>query len=279
MSKAVEYISWRWVFAAAAVLTLIGYLCFVYCKSKVAIPPVRREKLSLLPFIVVLKSRNCRWLLIAGGVGYAVYYLMLAVIGKKLLEDICHTSPTIAGGCVSLMVIVAGAMNYLVGYLSTRFGNLRKPFLYMTLSSSLIGAVMGLIGLQINAGTLYFVIVMQLFAASAGFSPVSNSLMREYTPAQYTGSGASVLNFVAYLAVAICGNLAGWLMDIFSHGKIVKDGAVIYPANSYAAVLILSLVIAVMALATAMMLPEPRGKNIYKQEKMQIKARRQKGRR
>ena len=146
----------------------------------------------------------------------------------------------------------------------------------MTLSSCLIGAVMGLIGLQLKAGTWYFVIVMQLFAVSAGFSPVTNSLMREYTPAQYTGSGASVLNFVAYLAVAVCGNLAGWLMDIFSTGKVVKDGAVIYPVNSYAAVLVLSLVIAVIAVAAATVLPETRGKNIYKQEKLQQKAKRKK---
>ena len=274
LSKAVEFVSWRWIFVVVAILTLIGYCCFMYCKKQVAIPPVRKEKLSLLPFVVVLKSRNCRWLLIAGGVGYAVYYLMLAVIGKKLLEDICSTSPTVAGGCVSLMVIVAGAMNYLVGFLSTRCGNLRKPFVYMTLSMCLIGAVMGLIGLQIKAGTWYFIIVMQLIAASAGFSPVTNSLIREYTPPQYTGSASSVLNFVAYLAVAICGNLAGWLMDVFSAGKIVKDGAIIYPAASYAAVLMLSLFIALAALVAAMMLPETRGRNIYKQEKIQLKARR-----
>ena len=267
LSKAVEYISWRLAFAIVAGLTLLGYLSFVYCKSKIDIPPVRREKLSLLPFIVILKSRNCRWLLIAGGVGYAVYYLLLAVIGKKLLEDFCGTPSLIAGGCVSLMVIVAGMMNFLVGCLSTRFGNLRKPFLYATLSSCLLGAVMGLIGLQIKAGTVYFVIVMQLFAVSAGFSPVTNSLMREYTPPQYTGSGTSILNFVAYLAVAVCSNLAGWLMDIFSSGKIVKENVVIYPASSYAAVLILSLLIAVLALATATMLPETRGKNICRLER------------
>ena len=276
LSKAVQFISWRWAFAAAAVLTLIGYLGFIYCKKQVAIPKVRREKLSLLPFIVVLKSRNCRWLLIAGGVGYAVYYLMLAVMGKKLLEDICQTPASTAGFCVSLMVIVAAGMNFLVGYLSTRFGNLRKPFLYATLAASVVGAVMGLIGLKLHAGTWYFVIVMQLFAASAGFSPVSNSLMREYTPAQYTGSGASVLNFVAYLAVAVCGNLAGILMDAFSDGKVVKAGVVIYPASSYAAVLTLSLIIGVSALLAGLMLPETYGKNIYKQEKLQLKARRKK---
>ena len=174
------------------------------------------------------------------------------------------------------MVIVAAGMNFLVGYLSTRFGNLRKPFLYATLAASVVGAVMGLIGLKLQAGTWYFVIVMQLFAASAGFSPVSNSLMREYTPAQYTGSGASVLNFVAYLAVAVCGNLAGILMDAFSDGKVVKAGVVIYPASSYAAVLILSLIIGVSALLAGLMLPETYGKNIYKQEKLQLKARRKK---
>lgn len=267
LSKAVQYVSWRAAFAVAAGMTIIAYLGFVYCRSRVKIPKIRREKLSLLPFAVVLKSRNCRWLLIAGGVGYAVYYLMLAVMGKKLLEDICQTPSAIAGACVSLMVIVAAGMNFLVGYLSTRSGNLRKPFLYATLASSVVGAVMGLIGLKLQAGTWYFVIVMQLFAASAGFSPVSNSLMREYTPAQYTGSGASVLNFVAYLAVAVCGNLAGWLMDIFSDGKIVRAGVTIYPSSSYAAVLILSLLIGISALGAALMLPETKGKNIYRQER------------
>ena len=131
---------------------------------------------------------------------------------------------------------------------------------------------MGLIGLQIQAGTWYFVIVMQLFAASAGFSSLTNSLMREYSPAEYTGSGASVLNFVAYLAVAICGNLAGYLMDTFAFGKaqIVKEAnAVIYPASSYQAVFVLSLLIGVIALAAACTLPETRGQNLYESEKLQ----------
>jgi len=268
LSKAVTVINWRWAFVVVGILTLIGYLGFVYCKKHVKKTSVRREKLSLFPFWVVIRNRNCRWLLIAGGVGYAVYYLMLAVMGKKLLEDICGTSPTVAGGCVSLMVIVAGGMNYLVGYLSSRCGNLRKPFLFATLACCLLGAVLGLIGLPLKAGSWYYILVMQLFAASAGFSPVTNSLMREYNPPQYTGSGASVLNFVAYLAVAICGNLAGWLMDVFSAGKIVTEKVVIYPAASYAAVFILSLLIAVLALVSAMMLPETRGQNLYKLEKI-----------
>ena len=92
--------------------------------------------------------------------------------------------------------------------------------------------------------------------------------MREYNPPQYTGSGASVLNFVAYLAVAVCGNLAGWLMDLFSAGKVVTEKAVIYPAASYAAVFVLSLLIAILALIAATMLPETRGQNLYKLEKL-----------
>lgn len=274
LSKTVEVISWRWAFAIVAVLTLIGYLAFVYCKSQVKIPPIRREKLSLLPFAVVMRSANCRWLLIAGGVGYSVYYLMLAVMGKKLLEDICSTSPTVAGGCVSLMVIVAGGMNFLVGALSAKFGNLRKPFLVATLASCLLGSVLGLIGLQLQAGSWLFIICMQLIAVSAGFSPVTNSLMREYMPPQYTGSGASALNFVAYLSVAICGNLAGVLMDAFSAGKVVKDSIVIYPAGSYAAVFILALLISILAIAAALILPETRGENIYRQERNQRRKKR-----
>ena len=270
LSKAVAVVSWRWVFGVTGVLSLLGFAAFVFCCRKVKLPKVRREKLSILPFAVVIRSRNCQKLFLSGGVGYAVYYLMLAVMGKKILEDICGTSPGTAGACLSLMVVVSGGLNYLFGYLSTRWGNIRKPFVIGTMAASVIGAVMGLIGLQIGAGTWYFVIVMQLFAASAGFSSVTNSLMREYSPAQYTGSGASVLNFVAYLAVAICGNLAGYLMDTFAFGKAQTVGkAVIYPASSYQAVFVLSLLIGLIALAAAFTLPETRGQNIYKAEKIQ----------
>ena len=40
------------------------------------------------------------------------------------------------------------------------------------------------------------------------------------------------------------------------------------------AVLVLALIIAVMALSSATLLPETRGHNIYKQEKMRLKAKR-----
>ena len=275
LSAAVKVVPWRWAFAVVALLTLAGFLAFWFCSRRVEKIPVRREKLSLFPIIVVLKSRNSRILLVAGGVGYAVYYLMLAVLGKKLLEDFCGTSPVVAGGCLSLMVVVSGVMNFLIGVWSTKSGNLRKPFVVVLLGVGVVSAVLGLIGLHVKAGTFYFAAVLMLFSAMAGFSAVTNSLMREYNPPQYTSSGASVLNFIAYLAVAVCGNLAGFLMDKFAFGKAVKTaaGAIIYPASSYAAVMLLALFIAVVALAAAMMLPETHGQNLYRLQKLK----RQKG--
>jgi len=73
---------------------------------------------------------------------------------------------------------------------------------------------------------------------------------------------------VAYLSVAVCGNIAGGLMEAFSSGKVIKDTVVIYPVSSYAAVFMLSLVIAVLALAAGFMLPETHGQNLYKLERM-----------
>ena len=270
LSAAVKVVPWRWTFAFIGVVTLIGYLLFVFCKHHVKSIPVRREKLSLFPFWVVLQSRNSWVLLVAGGVGYAVYYLMLAVLGKKLLEDFCGTPPVVAGGCLSLMVIVSGGMNFLIGRLSTKFGNLRKPFLLLTLGFALLGSVLGMIGLQLKAGTWFFAIVLIFIAASAGFSAVTNSLMREYNPPQYTGSGASILNFVAYLAVAVFGNISGWMMDKFSFGKAEKVAeAMIYPASSYMAVMLLALFISIAAIAAALALPETHGQNLYRLKKLE----------
>lgn len=264
LSKAVAVMNWRWALTLVAILSLAGYIGFVFCSRKIAPIPIRRKKISLLPFILVCRSRNCQKLFLAGGLGYTVYYLMLAVMGKKILEDICGTSPAVAGACLSVMVVVAGGLNFLNGYWSTRLGNIRKPFVIVILAMSVIGSVMGLIGLELRPGTWYFVVVMLLFAASAGFSSITNSLMREYTPKQYVGSGSSVLNFISYLCVAVAGNLAGYLLDVFSFGNIERKGEVlIYPVSSYQAVFVLALIISVIAAAASLSLPETYGKNIY----------------
>ena len=269
LSAAVKVVHWRWAFATVALLTLLGFIAFALCLRRIDRQPIRREKLSLFPLFVVMKSRNTRILLVAGGVGYAVYYLMLAVLGKKLLEDFCNTPPVIAGGCLSMMVVVSGVMNCLVGVWSTKLGNLRKPFLIGLLATGVVAAVLGLIGLHLKAGTIFFAVILMLFSATAGFSAVTNSMMREFNPPQYTSSGASVLNFIAYLAVAVSGNLAGVLMDKFAFGKAVKtaSGAIIYPASSYVAVMVMALLIALAALIAAFMLPETHGKNLYVEQK------------
>lgn len=267
LSKAVAVISWRKVLILVAVLSLLAYIGFIYCRKHIKLPEIRKERISLKPFWIVLASSDNRWLLISGGVGYTVYYLMLAIVGKKVLEDVCGTAPAVAGACLSLMVVVSGGMNFLNGYLSTRWGNVRKPFMIGSFTVAVIGTLMGLIGLQINAGTAYFFAVMLFIAASAGFSSISNSLVREYTPSQYTGSGTSVINCVAYLGVAVVGNLAGYLMEFFGRGKVViTENARIYPVSSYEAIFILSLIISVVALAGTFKLKETYGKNICKQD-------------
>ena len=270
LSKAVAVVSWQKVLMAVAVLSLMGYAGFFYCSKHIKLPEIMKERISLKPFWIVLASRNNRWLLVSGGVGYTVYYLMLAIVGKKVLEDFCGTAPAVAGTCLSLMVVLSGGMNFLNGYLSTRFGNVRKPFMTGSFVVAVIGGVLGVIGLKIHAGTAYFFTVMLLIAASAGFSSISNSLVREYTPAQYTGSGTSVINCIAYLAVAVVGNVAGYLMEFFGRGKVViTETARIYPAESYEAIFILSLIISVVALLGTFKLKETYGKNICEQDSEQ----------
>ncbi len=263
LSRMVGVIGWRWTFAAAGVLVVLSYAGYVYCYRRMVKPPIREERLSLSPLLFTLKTRTSRLVLVSAGCSFGIYYMMLTVTGKKFLEDFCQASPTVASGCLSLMVIVSAGGNFLSGMLSTWCGNRRRPFFLTALGACLLGSLLGLIGLRSGAGSWYFIGVMQLFALSAGFSPITNSLMREFNPSQYTGAAVCSLNFLAYISVAVCANLAGLFMDWFSTGNIVTETSVIYPRSSYVSVFVLALVISLVSMAAGVLVPETRGKNLY----------------
>ncbi len=263
LSKVVGWIGWRWGFMIAGGLTVLcyaGYLNFFRGLKKPRIVPGR---LSLSPLLVTIRSRASLFMLLSAGSSFGVYYMMLTVVGKKFLEDYCHASPTLASGCLSLMVVVSALVNMLSGTLTGWGGNRRRPFFLAMMLISLVGAVLGLLGMRWGSGSGYFIMVMLLFAISSGFSPITNSLIRELNPKESTGAAVCALNFAAYVAVAVCGNLAGMLMDVFSTGNIETETSVIYPASSYSAVFVLAFVVAASSLAASLLVPETHGRNVY----------------
>ncbi len=272
-------IGWRWTFGILGAMLAVSLGIYWKCYQDVPREQPSGGKLSLEPIFATLRDRlNLRLLGVIAG-GFGVYYAMLTVVGKKFLEDFCGASPAAAGACTSLMVIVSALTNVVTGGLGRYIGNRRLPLFrvarYLPVAAAAAMALSVLLGYR---GSLWYIVMLLLFAVSAGFNPIFMALCRELNPPRHVGAAASLLNAAAYIGVAVVGNLAGMLMEFCGGSAAVHTAdKVIYPASSYLAVLLLSLAVAavpeglpaVVSLAVAAgacrlgrRIPETFGKNI-----------------
>ena len=88
--------------------------------------------------------------------------------------------------------------------------------------------------------------------------PIFLALVAETNPPENLGVCASFSNCLAYLMVALLGNLAGVLMDLFE--PTVIDGVRVYGSNSYTAVFALCTAAASIAFGASLMVKETRGR-------------------
>ncbi len=82
-----------------------------------------------------------------------------------------------------------------------------------------------------------------------------------------------ILNFSAYVMVAIFANLAGFILDCFrKYAATAADGAIIYPQIAYLTLFGLLSLIALGTFRLSLTMPETYGRNIYqgKQRVVQI---------
>ena len=100
-------------------------------------------------------------------------------------------------------------------------------------------------------------VLLCLFSLTASMSSITIPLLRETNPENDAGASISFMNFSFYLSVAVFGNLAGFLMDLFPAQRI--DGILVYGRNSYLALFGVLTLFAVPVFYGAMRMRETRG--------------------
>lgn len=267
--KSVEAHGWRVGMLGIAALGIIVLAGIAVLWRRARKPPVNRAAvISLAPYRHGLTNLNNLKCLFSMSVSFGLYYVILTVFGKKLLEDIGGLSASAAALCCSVMVFLSAVCNQATGILSAYHGNRRRVFLLWQTGVVPAGSLLAVIGLLFlpHSPALGALLVVAFLAITmtSGFSPVTNAMLLEVNPPTLTGVAVGMGNFAAYTAVALFSSLAGGILDAFrKQAQVDAAGTVLYPTAAYLVLFGVFLLIGAGAHALARKLPETSGRNIY----------------
>jgi MFS family permease len=261
--RAAHAFGWRHALLGAGVvctvcLFLVGWLLH-------ATGQLRRTEKTASPFILkdIIQNRQSIPVLLSGSVNWAVYFLIQATVGKKLLTDYGHLAPSKAASFTFAMMLGAMSASLLSGFVSRALGNRRKPIMLCGTGITFFTLLALCVTLHFNLGAAWFLPCYILLAVSAGSSPIFCTSMKELNPEEAAATSVGLLNGTCYLTIAIVTNLAGYIMDGFQEQAIHTETALIYPPAAYLTIFAILLGVALCSFVSTFFIRESYGACVY----------------
>lgn len=205
---------------------------------------------------LVLRNTDSFPVIVSGSINFAVYFLVQAAVGKKLLSDCFGLSSSGAAALTFAMMLVCMACTLASGFVIRALRG-RRRLLVRGTTALLLAATLALVAGLSGRGALPLVAAAYLLlACTAAGSAVFTSSMRDLSPYEATGTSIGLLNGVCYVVVAGLVNAAGAVMDRFSGEALRTASAVVYPLACYRAIFAIAAGMALVSLASSFLVPE-----------------------
>ena len=261
---AVHHIGWRMSMLLPTILALLVAAIMMLLGIKVDKTPISSKKIGLSGYWENITNRNDFLLIVSYTVNFGIYYAVLAIFGKKFLEDSCRLSAP-AASLVSMLLMIAPALyNPLSGILTAKLGNKRRIFIRMMGLTHLAACAIILIGLLVGhfpGRGILFSLALVMMSLVGGLAPITYAATKEYSAENSLPILTGLINFSAYGMVFLFGTLAGYLMEHIG-GQKLDDGSILYSNWAYVAIFGLFVAIAAITCKMTFMLPETYGRNI-----------------
>lgn len=255
--------SWRKAMLIPGVLLTINFFLFLILEMHEQKPPVANVPLSLKPIREVACSFFFLNYEVTHNIPYAIYMVLLTVIGKKMIEDMTGCTSAQAAIGTTCMVIISSGFNFIAALISKALHNRRVIVYQASEVCGILGCVIILIGTIIHIHYLWFVLAFVGVSMFPGCSPVMAAMVRENVPSRLAATTVSVDNGFAFITMAIFSNICGWMMDFFGGDKIEHIGTSLrYPSSSYSAIAVLFIILYSISFWRTFYIPETYGKNI-----------------
>lgn len=250
MVKLVEAIGWRWAMilpGAVACVPLMTIILF----AKGTIIPVKRGQ-TLMPLLVMLRSRNLWFLCFGCATVYGAYYALVGQIGQKIFTDLYGLEPGRGALCMMILTILVAVNNIVGNLLLKLFGNRRKMVILTGVAVSFAGILLARYGFYAGCGWGLFMTSAVLIAFPAGFFPLFSTVAKELFSNRYTAMAVAFLNFMAFVFISAYQNIAGVILKKYPTDAVTLA----FPVTAYEAVYHFFIAGAVVSLIAALLAPE-----------------------
>lgn len=202
----------------------------------------------------IIRNRRAWPLFFAGPINFSTYFLFQAVVGKKMLEDCAGATSSQAAGITFAMMLTTIAWLLFQGFASQRFHR-RRPFFILSITSATTGLL--IINLALNlAPTTGWLTLGYLLTALGGGNIVIITFIKEMNHPGAAATATGLYNGLIYLVVALSGQLAGLVLDLFRESARHTATAVIYPPAAWRLLVLLCLGASLVALTVALRVRE-----------------------
>ena len=211
------------------------------------------------PLLTMLKNRPMWLLCISSALIYGIYYVLLTQVGQKCIEDFYCLDKYLASLCVTLLSVIV-ALNNVVVNLLLKLAHGRRRLIYRggTLLV-LTGALTGFAAFYWHLSVWILVAAFLLLAFPAGFFSFFSIMAKELNPPQSTGLAVAVLNFSAFIFIALFGNISGLILGFWKN-SVGPNG--VFPGEAYTALFVFLAISALLSVLIGLFVPETGKKKI-----------------
>lgn len=250
----VENTSWRWALMTPAIisaLALVTVLIFLKGTLKKVLPGKTWK-----PLFVILSDKHSWLLYCTSSLIFGVYYVIMTVMGKKCLEDFGHFSSYTASLWITVFAVIVAVNNIISNLVLKILKGRRRILVVFAGISCLLGSTLAALVFHFNWGG-WIVPAFLLIAIPAGFFSIFGTVAKELQAPELVGLAVAILNFFAFVAIAISGSIAGVVLSAYE-GEMLKGvgGVLSYPPAAYRDLFIVFSILSLLGFTASLLIPE-----------------------
>ena len=207
---------------------------------------------TFTPLFLMLKNRPMWLLCISSALIFGIYYVLLTQVGQKCIEDFYKLDKYLASLCVTLLSVIVALNNVVVNFLLKLVRGRRTLILRCGTVLVLLGALTGLSAFYFHLSVWILIAAFLLLAFPAGFFSFYSIIAKELNPPEATGLAVAVLNFAAFVFIAMFGNFSGIILGFWE--KTAVNG--VFPGEAYTALFVFLSVSALLSVSIGFLVPE-----------------------
>ena len=244
----IKIVGWQWAMAIPGMIA-VGALAGVVLMMRGTIVPVTRGQ-SFKPLLTIIRQGRMWLLWLTSSVVFGAYYVLLAQIGQKSISDFGGIAPEKAATCIMVMTIMVALNNMGVNGIVKLCGNRRKISVAGGIICTLAGGITGWFAFSQGWGLPGVLGAFFLIALPAGFFPLFSTVAKELAPPEYTGLSVALINFMAFVFIALFQNISGRILQGFT----AVSG--VFPPEAYAGIFLFIAIAAIPAVISSFFVPE-----------------------